>query len=154
MIMYADDVGRIRGALLGLGILLGLAGCGSGTAPTLTVSCRTHSLPTGAIQARVAVTNVSPVAHSGVIYGPALSRLTHITPVLRQAQVLLTLSGHRRTFTGYAFPTIRPKKAIHLSMRFAPAFHAASVLVTDARTVRGGNRSILNNRMCTIPGGP
>jgi hypothetical protein len=154
MILYSGDVGRIRRASLGLGILLALAGCGSSTAPVLTVSCSTRALPSGAIRARVIVTNVSSSERSGVIYGPALSRLTHIYPVLRQAQVLLVLPHQRRTFIGYALPTIRPKKSRRLLMRFAPGSNAGSLVVTDARTIHAGSRTVLTNRKCMIKGAP
>ncbi len=150
MILYSGDVGRIRRASLGLGILLAFAGCGSRTAPVLTVSCHTRALPSGAIRARIIVANVSSSARSGEIYGPALSRLTHIYPVLRQTQVVVVFPAHRQTFIGYVLPTIRPKKSARLLMRFAPGPHAGSLVVTDTRTIHATSRSILTNPKCLI----
>lgn len=150
--MYAGTVAYARWAALSLGILLALSGCGSSAAPVLTVSCRTHRLHSGAIRARVTVTNVSSKPRSGVVYGTALVRLTHIYPVPRQAQVLLILPHGRQYFTGYALPKIRSKKSIHLLMRFAPAPQAGSLVATDSQTVHAGDTSILTNQNCTIQG--
>jgi len=127
--------------------VVGLAGCGSsGSAAPYTVSCHIHRLPNGRIRAAVTVNNATDVAGSPILYGPALQWVRHTYPLLQPNPVRAAAVS----YIGLRLPRIRPGKALHLLLRFAPPPAPQAMAVTDTSVIAASNTNPLSTAGCTI----
>jgi hypothetical protein len=99
---------------------------------------------------RVAITNNTGKVGKAIVYGPALTWLRHIYPVLATAQVIVTAAGTRRSYTGFVVPRVKPKDSAHLLLRFAPAARGSSIVATGRTNVHAPDWHILDNHDCRI----
>jgi hypothetical protein len=135
---------------LAVALLPLLAGCGSGAAPPFAVRCVTHRLPSGLIAARVTVRNTTDRTGPVIIYGPALTRVVYIAPVLKAAYVAVATRHVRRTYVGFLVPRVGSKKSAHILLRLTAAARAQSIVAGNRRTVHASSFHMLDNADCRV----
>jgi len=112
-------------------------------------------MPWGALQAAVTVTNSTSTPGQAIVYGPALSLLRYVHPVLNPTQVLIQLShGPAATYFGYVVPNVQPNHPAHVLMRFNPPRSGQPLNVTTSRTIQADDLHVLDNPDCTIGSRP
>src|SRR5437899_1753 len=120
--------------LLPLSVLFSaVAGCGGSSAPPppFALSCKTSSLPSGAIRAAVSVHSNLSHAGSAILYGPALRLVTHEYPLLATRFVIQRSNGAQTTYIGILVPRIKVNGTARLLLRFKRPTGPRSVFVTN-----------------------
>lgn len=144
---------RIGLLLACIGALLPvLAGCGSGSSPPFSLSCKLHRLPGGFVRANVTVTNSTGAVRNAVIYGPPFDRIRHIYPpqILRPTAVAVHLPQQVATYAGLLVLHVKPNSPAHLILRFLPPPRPQSIAVADTRTVQADDLHVLDNPDCVV----
>lgn len=126
-----------------------LSGCGS-SSPPIAVSCTTHALSTRLIQARVTVRNTTGSSHRAYVYGPALTRVRRVQPVLRSASVVVRVAHSARSYPGWIVPRVDPNKTAHLLFRLVKPARPASIVAGTKPIVHDESWDALKNGDCTI----
>jgi hypothetical protein len=98
----------------------------------------------------VTITNNTGKAGQAIIYGPALTWLRHIYPVLTTAQVVVNATGTSRSYIGFLVPRVKPKAPAHLLLRFAPGARGTTIVATGQTTVHAPDWHVLDNNNCRI----
>lgn len=127
-----------------------MAGCGSSPPPAIAVSCATHALSTGLIQARVTVRNTTPTPSQAVVYGPALGQVRFVQPVMKTVDVVVWVGQSRQSYFGFVLPRVSPKTPAHILFRLVRPRKPASIVGSTSQTVRAADWSILDNADCVI----
>jgi hypothetical protein len=145
-------VKRLSATFMTLSVLLStVAGCGGSSAPPppVTLSCKTHILPSGAIRAAISVHSTLSHPGSAILYGPALRLVTHEYPLLSTRFVIDRSNGAQITYIGFLVPRIKANGTAHLLLRFRRPAQSRSVLVTNGPHVNGASTQ---NGRCVIKG--
>lgn len=134
-------------AIAGLLATLALAGCGSAT-PPLSVSCK------GLRITHVTVRNQTSKPIRAILYGPALSLLAHMHPVLPFREVVVAEQRGNIGFTGLVLPTIRPKDPASVTLRFTHAPKGGALALTQTSRIRAKVWAAGDYPHCYIGGTP
>ncbi len=118
----------VQPALAGLGLLAALlAGCGSSTPPSLVLSCSRHKLPSGALRIAARVRNSAHARQDALLFGSALSYVTHEYPALTTRQVMVNTAGKSSPYIALLVPRIKAGGVARILLRFKSPPHSATL---------------------------
>lgn len=118
----------------------------------MTASCTVHPLAghAGRVRVAVSISNTTGSSHRAIVYGPALTGVTFIHPVLHTEEVVVKVGKAHRSYPGWVVPRVEPKKPAHITFHMARPAQPAAILAGPGPVIHASSWDILKNSACTV----